>query len=191
MDWDTLQRRWHQQPAAAPDAELADVLDGNERLRRKVGRRDWVETSAAAIVAVAFGLFAWRDAGVGNWLAAAFALFVVSWACWLPFRLRRSRLPEIPRDLPMRNYLQRQGAALREQARMLESVWRWYVLPPMLGAAAHQIAAAGFSSGRDVGYLVFLLLFSAAIVWLNRHVARTHFRAAADRVEEQLRRIAD
>lgn len=191
MDWNTLQQRWRQQPGTGPAPELTELLDSNEQLRRQVLRRDRLETWAAVAVAIAFALIAWHDASASNWLAAGSSLFVALWACWVPLRLRRSRLPEVPFDLPMRSHLQRQAAALREQARMLETVWLWYELPPTLGVIVYWLAVRGYPKALDWIFFAFTLLIGVSIIWLNRRVARDKFRTAADRVDEQLRHIAD
>ena len=192
MDWNQLRHDWQDAAPAAPMMAVDELRRRDRSLWTKVRRRDLLETVAAVAVVVWFGLMAIVALVEGAWLQAAFTLLVVAWGAVLPFGLRRSR--RLARDgdhgVSMLAYLQAQREAALAQARMLERVWLWYLAPPAIGITGLTLARDGFTPGA-LGYLAVLVLLYAGIAWLNRHAARTQFRAHADELQRQIDALGD
>ena len=187
MDWDKLRNQWRETAPAAPLMAVDELRALDASLWKKVRRRDMVETIAAVVVAAFFGLTTLGTLVEREWLQAGFALLITAWAAWLPFRLRRARRSAAVdgHGASMLDYLRRQRDAALVQARMLERIWLWYLAPPAAGLAGLTLARDGFTKG-SLGYIGVLLLLYAGIAWLNRHTARTQFRAHADTLQRQI-----
>lgn len=187
MDWDKMRNQWRDAAPAAPLMAVDELRMLDASLWKKVRRRDLLETVAAVIV-VAFLAFRMLESVLGReWLQTGFALLVFAWAVWMPFRLRRARhsMAVDGHGASMLDYLRRQRDAALEQARMLETVWLWYLAPPTAGLIGLAVASEGFSRG-SLGYIGLVLLLYAGLAWLNRRTARTQFRAHAERLQRQI-----
>ena len=187
MDWDSMKQQWRQDApvAAAVSIEELQSLDGT--LRKRVRRRDLIETVAAVAVAIFFTLTALGMAAEGEWVALGFSVLLVLWAVAVPLRLRQARLqvPEEDPRLPLVENLGRQRDAALAQARMLEQVWLWYLTPPMIGIFGLTLALRGPSIFALV-YLAVVVVLYLGIAWYNRRAARTKFRAHADALQRQI-----
>lgn len=187
MDWDSMKQQWRQDApvAAAVSIEELQSLDGT--LRKRVRRRDLIETVAAVAVAIFFTLTALGMAAEGEWVAFGSSVLLVVWAVVVPLRLRhaRRRVPETDPKLPLVENLGRQRDAALAQARLLEQVWAWYLTPPMIGIVGMTMALRGPSVFALV-YLAVVVVLYLGIAWLNRRTARTKFRAHAERLQHQI-----
>ena len=187
MDWDKLRNQWRETAPAAPLMAVDELRALDASLWKKVRRRDMVETAAAVIGAVFFGLTTVGTLVEREWLQAGFALLITAWAVWLPFRLRRARRSAAAdgHDASMLEHLRRQRDAALVQARMLERIWLWYLAPPATGLVGLTLARDGYTRGA-LGYVAAVLLLCAGLAWLNRHTARTQFRAHANTLQRQI-----
>lgn len=187
MDWDSMKQRWQHDAPAVPAASIDELQALDQAIRRRVRRRDLVETVAAVAVAVFFTLTALGMASRGEWAAVGFSVLLVAWAAVVPLRLRHARrqVPEEDPQLPLVENLGRQRDAALAQARMLEQVWLWYLGPPLIGIVGITLALRGPSMFALV-YLSVVVVLYLGIAWYNRHAARTKFRAHAERVQRQI-----
>lgn len=189
MDWDSIRQQWQAQAAGAsePAPGVEQLRRESDRLQRTIRRRDRLETIAAVVVAVFFLLAAGGEFSRGGWVGGGFALLLVAWAVFVPFRLRRARqaLPEPRPDLPLRLYLQRQREAALVQARMLERAWLWYVAPCMVGLLGLTFSVPGSGTGRLV-YGAFVVALGILVAWINRRAARQVFRGHARALQQQI-----
>lgn len=192
MDWDKLGQQWREQSAAGGLAPLDVLRERDRALWRKVWRRDLLETVAAVFVAACFAVAAVVALGRAEWLVAAWALLLVAWAAYVPFRLRSARrlAREPGPDMPLLAFLEQQREAMFAQARMLERVWAWYLGPPAIGLAGFMFSVRGVTP-RSLAYVGVMLAFCVVIAWLNRYAARNEFgeraralQAAIDRLRE-------
>ena len=187
MDWDSMKQRWQHDAPAVPAASIDELQALDQAIRRRVRRRDLLETVAAVAVAVFFTLTALGMASRGEWAAVGFSVLLVAWAAVVPLRLRHARrqVPEEDPQLPLVENLGRQRDAALAQARMLEQVWLWYLGPPLIGIVGITLALRGPSMFALV-YLSVVVVLYLGIAWYNRHAARTKFRAHAERVQRQI-----
>lgn len=187
MDWDSMKQQWRQDAPAAPAVSIQELQSLDGTLRKRVRRRDLVETVAAVAVAIFFTLTALGMAAEGEWVAFGSSVLLVAWAVVVPLRLRyaRSRVPEADPQLPLVENLGRQRDAALAQARLLEQVWAWYLTPPMIGIVGVTMALRGPSVFALV-YLAVVVVLYLGIAWLNRRTARTKFRAHAERLQHQI-----
>lgn len=187
MDWDSMKQRWQHDAPAVPAASIDELQALDQAIRRRVRRRDLVETVAAVAVAVFFTLTALGMASRGEWAAVGFSVLLVAWAAVVPLRLRHARrqVPEEDPQLPLVENLGRQRDAALAQARMLEQVWLWYLGPPLIGIVGITLALRGPSMFALV-YLSVVVVLYLGIGWYNRRAARTKFRAHAEELQRQI-----
>lgn len=192
MDWDDIRQRWREDVPDAPLTPIGALQQSDRKLAKAVRRRDLFETAAAWLVAAIFAVWCVVAAVQGRWLLLFFGLVVTLWAVWVPFVLRRARreVPAVDHRLPPRLYLSRQRDAALLQARLLERAWLWYLTPPAVGIIGLTLTLDGFTTG-SMAYLAGLLAVYAGLAWLNRHVARTRFRAHAEALQSHIRRLED
>ncbi|MBD8527145.1 hypothetical protein [Pseudomarimonas arenosa] len=188
MDWNTLRQRW--QSAAETIQAPADVEALRERdrqLRATVKRRDRLETAVALLVAPLFVWVAWDSAAEGHLLRAGFALFIALWGGFVPLRLWYSRrqMPTLHADRPLLEYLGEEREAMLAQARMLESIWIWYLAPCAIGVLGLVLSVRAPTLGTWI-YIAVVLGFCALIGKANKVAARTRFRALAEDIGRQL-----
>lgn len=187
MDWNEIRRQW-QHDAPATTAVPVDKLQSLDRaIQKQVRRRDLIETLAAAVVAIFFTFVALGLAADAEWTALAFTVLLVMWALAVPLRLRhaRRRMPAEEPQLALVETLGRNRDAALIQARMLERVWLWYLTPPAIGIFGLTLTLQG-PSGFALAYLGVVTVLYFGIAWLNRHVARTKFRAHAAQLQRQI-----
>lgn len=187
MDWDSLRQQWRQDAPAASTSSIDELRSLDQALRKRVRRRDMGETAAAVVVAVFFAWSALDLAADAEWVALGFALLLVAWAVTVPLRLRRARreVPEEDPRQPLVENLGRQRDAALVQARMLERVWLWYLTPPAIGLFGMTLARSG-PSAFALAYLAAVAVLYIGLAWINRRVARTQFRAHAERLQRQI-----
>ena len=189
MDWNDLRERWR---ASEPPSRMAAMLERigsrSDRLRFAVRRRDFLETAVAIVMFPAFAWLAWQLASRGVWLPFAFVAFLLGWLVYVPLRLRAARrtLPVMRADLPTRDYLAAERDAMLAQAKMLEAVWKWYLMPCAIGVVGFVVSARGFTA-KTMAYSAVVLGFFVLLHHANRTAARKGFRAHADDIDAQVR----
>lgn len=191
MSWDELRSQW--QCAAVPEPPptsnlVDDVRAAARRLRRSIVRRDWTESLVAILLLPLAGWWTWQAASAQNWPRLGFAVLLGAWLLYVPWRLWRARrhLPRSAREQPLLQYLSAQHGALLLQARMLETVWRWYLLPPVVALSGMTLSLHGPSLVALVTSAIYVAL-ALGIHFLNVHAARTVFRKQAADIAAQLR----
>jgi len=187
MDWDTMRQQWRSEGPAAGTVSVDELESRDQALQKQVWWRDVIETAAAVVVAIFFAFTALGSAASGNWAVAGFSAVLVAWAVFVPVWLRRARrwMPVVEHHMPLVEGLVRQRDAALVQARMLERVWLWYLVPPAIGVFGLTFALRGPSTFTWT-YLAVVVLLYAGIGWLNRRVARTKYRVHADRLQRQI-----
>lgn len=172
---DELHDLWCSQPFGKT-GRGEDMLDFVEkrtnRFDRAMAVRNWIECSAAGVVAAISGFSAFR---VGDALTRAGSLVIAASAAWIIFYLLRyGKGPrEVDPTLDLRGYAQALVNRYDHQIRLLKSAKYWYLLPPylgllvwMLGILRDKARIEGLSWGDSVPPLVCSAVF-AAIWWLN------------------------
>lgn len=191
MDWNEMRMRWKSSPAVPGTLEdIAAVRERDRKLRGIVKRRDWLETAVALIVMPFFLWVAWTASRDGQLITAAFAAFIALWAGFVPLRLwyTRRRMPTLHPDRSLHEYLCEERDAMLAQARMLESIWIWYLGPCVIGVLGLVLSRKPPTLGTWI-YCGVVVGSCALIGWANHLAARSHFRAIADDIGRQLQQL--
>ena len=193
MDWKQMQQRWQQQAPGGTEAPSLDsVRRRDELLRATIRRRNLIETSVAVLMFPIFAFAAWRAGLRGAWESAFFSTWLAVWTLYVPWQLWRTRgsQPGRPVDVAVLDYLRQERDATLAQARLLERVWLWYVLPCAIGVIGLNFAALG-SRPMTWIYAGVVVSFSVALALINRRVARTELRPHAADLEHQINRLTN
>jgi hypothetical protein len=177
-----LRALWLQPVEPAPLLDPAALRQAARRFQRRIWARNLREWGAALVLVPLSAQGALRAPRWGTrlgLLCMALAGLYVSVQLY-----RRGRVGRVPESAPATEYLQGRITALSGQAELLESVWRWYLLPFVpgitliygdvaLAALRHGIPAHAVRGGLAVlaGWLGTWLLFFV-IARLNRRAAR-------------------
>lgn len=176
-----LRQLWMQSTEPLPPLDAGALQRAAQRLRRRVWRRNATEWGAAlALVPLCVYRLSKEQAPLARLGVLAIALAAVHVSATL---YRRGRVGRQPETASTAEFSRAHVTALDGQARLLESVWRWYLLPFVPGVtlchvdAARAALAASGSSAR----LWLLLLASWTLTWLLFYgIARLNRRAARD-----------
>lgn len=191
MSWAALRDSW--QTRADPDAEAAAAMPPARvsMLRRKIFRRDLLESLVALLIAplfLAFAVMAWLH---GKWWVFGFSAFLVAAVVYVPWRLWRERrkLPKSDPSRPVREYLLAEREAMRVQAELLEGIWWWYLGPLAIGVVGLYVSMRGFV-WQSAAYAAVVLVFYFAIGKANQVAARSQYRVAMEEIDEQVSQLA-
>lgn len=190
MNFDHCQQLWATQSTPAPNDGATNTTAGDaallkriradaRRFERTIFWRDAREILAALFVSAVFARIAWAAHREGSpswpcWLAATLPLGVAIHL--LVDRLRHRR----PRPIPgaaILDELDHSLASLRHQARLLRTVFWWYLLP--LGMSGTLLALQVFLYAptplpvRIFSAITALLIIGLVHIWIGRLNRRT------------------
>ncbi|MEL6534121.1 MAG: hypothetical protein AAFQ98_01855 [Bacteroidota bacterium] len=205
MREDEIMEIWQSaQPVGAVEldmGQLGEELDNKaNQMDRNIRRRDRREVIASYVGMVIFGVMAWHI----PWLLSKVAcLIAIAWFAFVIYRLQQTRRkgePDI--TLPFREQLKKRVLYVKEQARLLRTVFYWYILPPYAMNALFILGIGDVNAWDSplaswlpdtlpgkVFILVFLAAFYGYIVWVNRHTARTYYDPAVKELEQVLAQL--
>lgn len=145
-----------------------------EHFDRRVRRRDWLETAAAALAIV---VFAGAMPAFG-WLASVGAVLIIGGCVLVVWRLHRTRMchTEVGVDRPVTAVLRAQIRKLDDQINLLEGILWWYVAPIAIGCILVVAGLRGWS-WFTVIYTLAVVGLGAGVHRMNRRCARNDFRA--------------
>lgn len=169
---------------------------------RRVKARNVAETAAAIGGMGLFGYFAWA---IPFPLTQIACLIAIAWFAYVIYRLQRAaQLASPGAATSFRDQLERQQQYLQKQARLLDTVLYWYILPPFVTNVLFVFglgdpAAANWDPGwlqwlpfagwEKVVYLLLIAVFFGYVVWLNRRAVRKEFRPLIAQVMETRRQL--
>lgn len=162
----------------------AEMMEGirlqAERFDRRVRRRDWLETAAAALAIVVFAL----AMPAFGWLARVGAGLIIGGCVLVAWRLHRTRRrhAESGVDRPVTEVLRAQIRKLDDQIRLLEGILWWYVAPIAIGCI---LVVAGLR-----GWSWFTLFYALAVVALGAVVRHVNRRCARNDLRPRRRELA-
>jgi hypothetical protein len=199
MNFEEFQKVWSTQPSPAPRAATSNptpedvallnrVRADARRFDRTIFWRDTREILAAFFVSAVFARIGWNahlesSASWPCWLAAALPLGVAIYL--LIYRLRHHR----PRPAPsaaILDELDHSLARLRHQARLLRTVFWWYLLP--LGMSGALLALQIFLyAPTPLPVRIFAAITALSIIALvHIWVARLNHRALKTQLEPRI-----
>ncbi len=181
---------------------VAELRHSKEVLDRKIGRRDQREIIACYIGAIGFALLAWHIPFF--WTKVA-CVMVIGWFGYVIYRLKNtSKDSEPDSSLTLLEQLEQRKKYLQKQAKLLDSVLYWYILPPFIMNVIFVFGIGDPTSWdswlasvmpetlRDkIMMLSFVFVLYSYILWTNRKAARTHYPPLIkdiERVQDELRK---
>ncbi len=116
-------------------SRLLSALNGKmNRIEKSIRRRDITETTVAILMIPVFGYFAYE---IPFPLTKVGSILIIIWLGYLIFKLRdvKKHKPRVDLTLSFREQLENQKAYMLQQARLLDTVLYWYLLPPFIANA--------------------------------------------------------
>jgi len=159
-----LRQLWLEEPASVPAIDSRAIERAARRLRRRVWIRNLSEWSAAVVLvplALDGVLHGTRLVTQLGLCAIAIAAIYVSAELY-----RRGRLGQQPPSASTAEFLQHHVHALGRQAELLESVWRWYLIPFVPGISLIYADVAWAAVARTGGALSGWVWLTLVGAWL-------------------------
>ena len=175
---------WQAEGRGSIPPRVTDVHQRAKTFYGKIGRRNWIEYAAAALVVVGFSAWALTEerplVRLGLAMIAAGSLFV-GWQM-----RRRASLEQSPIAPTLVEAIAYYRAQLARQRDALRSVWSWYLLPLLPGMLLVLVGRAFLSGGDSeegaplalLPVLLLVALVFGLVWWANRK--------AADKMQEQI-----
>lgn len=159
-----------------------------ERFDRRLRRRDWMETVAAALAIVAFA----AAMPALGWLARVGAVLITGGCVLVAWRLHGTRMrhAECGVDRPVAEVLRTQIRKLDDQIRLLEGVLWWYVAPIAIGCILVVAGLRGWS-WFTVIYTLAVVALGAGVRHVNRRCARKELRPRRRELASMLESMGD
>jgi hypothetical protein len=210
MNWNDYEAIWKRQelPVGA-GADLTDLRATFETKRRKLARglfvRDLIEGFGGALLALAFGTWAWRT-GRAGWPFAVGVLLILGVASVFLHSWLRSRRTRLGPEAALLVRLDLNIAELRHQRRLLDNIGKWYLTPYVIA-----IGLMGWDLSRYAGrrappglmremltapltlawILVLLLVILWAFWWWWRGIQHVVHQRIDPRLEELMKMRRD
>ena len=179
---------------------VAELRNKMEAIDRKIKARDQKEIVASILGMIAFLYLAYDIPFVWSKVAC---LLTVGWFGYVIYRLKATSQGKEPdAGLPLQAQLEARKLYLRNQARMLNKVLYWYVLPPFLinvifffglgDPGVWDSPLATFLPEDLVSKFIvlgFIFVLYAYITWMNRKAARTYYPPLIAEIEQTQREL--
>ncbi len=182
---------------------IVDLNNKATQLNNVIRKRDRREIIASVIASMLFIYLAYSVPFV---IARVGCLVAIASFGYLVYRLRHNRQLKKPIDLTLsfKDQLARQRQNMEQEAKLLNTVLYWYILPPFV---AQIIFLFGIGDPSTIGwdsplmeylpltmadklrFLGFVALFNLFIVWLNKRAVRKEIKPIIeeiDRLQQQL-----
>ncbi|MBO3696821.1 hypothetical protein [Roseivirga sp. E12] len=182
---------------------LTDLNKRAKRLNNVIKNRDRREIIASALGAILFMYFAYEVPFI---IARIGCLLTITWFVYLVYKLRNNRSLKRPIDLTQsfRQQLENQRQNMEQEAKLLNSVLYWYVLPPFIANVVFILgigdpSISNWESGlleylpvtmeSKLRMIGFIALFNVLIVWINKRAVKKTLKPIIDdidRLQKQL-----
>jgi hypothetical protein len=183
---------------------MIDLNNRMSRIERSIRKRDIIEITTAILMIPVFGYFAYEIPFV---VTKAGCILTMIWFGYLIFKLKDVKKHKLPINLALsfREQLANQKAYLIQEARLIDNVFYWYLLPPFV---AHVIVVLGLGDPAEYGwsniianeilpiplinkvvYLIFAAVLYAGILWINKRTVKKTYKPVIkeiERVQQQL-----
>jgi hypothetical protein len=170
-----IKELWKGQAVEVPMFTPSQMRKEADSFRRRVARRNRVETVAGVITMAVFGFYVWVFPSPLMRIGSLLVIAGVSFVLWQLHRRAPSRsLPPEALGLPFIDYYRGELARQRDA---LRDAWLWYVAPLLPGFVVFRCGFPLGSMRIGPGWNGMLVDLSAAavfigVIWLNRHGAR-------------------
>ena len=183
---------------------LIELNTTMKQMEKNILARDRRETVASLIGIPIFGYFAYAIPFPVTKIACILAIAIF---CYIIYKLRsvRKQMPIPNMSLSFREQLEHRKEYILKQKKLLDQALYWYVLPPYLMNILFIIGlgdpeAYNWSSNlveylpflfiEKLRLIIFLTIFYAWIVWLNRRAAKKAFPPVIADIEKVQRQLA-
>ena len=177
----TPQELWQSQQKEDVTMTLEQVRAHARRLERRVAWRNGREYAAAVPVIVVFGWAAWSLPSPLIRIASPLTIAAVAFVLW--YLHEHGSAQALPPELGTTNAVEFLRGELVRQRDLLQTVWRWYLLPFVPGQAIFVVGAARGRPGPAwaAGYGFF-----AAAIFIGGHLLN---RWSASRIQKRIERL--
>ena len=183
---------------------MIDLNRKMNRFEKAIRFRDMREIGASILGIFLFGYFTYEIPFV---LTKAASFFGMIWFAYVIYRFRAARKQKHPSNLSstFREQLQNQKEYLLQQARLLDTVFYWYLLPPFI---INVLFVIGLGDPKDygwsniiannllpislfskIGYLLFIAVLYAGILWLNKRTVKKDLKPVINDIERVLQQL--
>jgi hypothetical protein len=183
---------------------MIDLKNKINRMEKSIRNRDRVEITTAILMIPVFGYFAYEIPFV---ITKVGCILTMIWFGYLIYKLKDVKKHKLPINLALSfcEQLANQKAYLIQEARLIDNVFYWYLLPPFV---AHVIVILGLGYPVEYGwsniianeilpiplmnkivYLIFVAVLYAGILWLNKRAVKKDIKPVIkeiERVQQQL-----
>lgn len=183
---------------------LIDLKGKMDRIERGIRRRDITESLVAILMIPVFGYLAYEIPFI---MTKVGSILIMIWCVYLIFKLRNVKKHKLTINpiLSFREQLANQKAYLFQEARLIDTVLYWYLLPPLV---ANIILVLGLGDPVEYGwsntlaneilpvpliakiiYLIFCAVLYAGILWINKRTLNNTYKPILkdiERVQYQL-----
>ncbi|MTI38897.1 hypothetical protein [Fulvivirga lutimaris] len=181
---------------------VTELRNRMESLDGKIGRRDRREIIASVVGMIGFAVIAFI---IPYFWTKVSCLLTIVWFAYVIYRLKSASKDKLPdTSLSLFDQLSQRKQYLMKQAKLLNSVFYWYILPPFItnimfvfGVGQTDTWDSPLSSvlpyllSEKLTMLSLIAAFYAYITWMNRQAARSNYAPLIreiERVQEGLTR---
>lgn len=182
---------------------MNDLNDKVSRLEKIIPARDLREISASVFGILLFGYFAYE---IPFLLTKIVSIFGMIWFVYVIYRLKNIQKHKLPTDLTLslRDQLENQKENMLQQARLLDTVLYWYVLPPFL---MNILFVVGLGDPAEYGWshlfakvlplsinmkiitLVGIALFNLFTLWINKRAVKKEIKPVIKEIERVINEL--
>ena len=168
-----LNRLWQDQPTEEVRMAIEEIRDRAHKMKKKADRRNLREFAAAALVVIICIALGTRERNVAVLIGAGLLVLGTLYAVYHLHKFGTVR--SMPPDLGLKDCLDFRRAELVRQLNLYRTVWWWYFLPFVPGAALILIGRAVEHPERKwlaLGVAIAFVVTGLILGKLNQRVAR-------------------
>ncbi len=183
------------------------IIDLNRKMNRfekTIQYRDIREIASSVLGILLFGYFVYV---IPFLLTKIASVFMVIWFAYVIYKFRAAKKYKSSANLSLsfHEQLKNQKENMIQQARLLDTVLYWYLLPPFI---LNVIFIMGLGSPTDyswanttanrllpltitykIGYLIFIAVLYAGILWLNKRAVKKGINPVIEDIERVLQQL--
>ena len=186
------------------------MIDLNRKMNhfeKAIHYRDIREIFSSVLGILLFGYCTYEIPFVLTKVASFFGMI---WFAYVIYRFRAVKKQKLPSNLSLtfREQLENQKSNMIQQARLLDTVFYWYLLPPFI---MNILFVIGLGDPKEYGwsntivnellpiplinkivYLIFVAVLYAGILWLNKRAVKKNIKPVIkeiERVQQQLESV--
>jgi hypothetical protein len=177
---------------------MIDLNKKMNRFEKAIHYRDIREIFSSVLGILLFGYFTYEIPFV---LTKAASFFGMIWFAYVIYRFRSAKKQKLSPNLSLtfREQLENQKSNMLQQARLLDTVFYWYLLPPFIMNILF-VLGLGDPNEYDwsntianellpippinkIIYLIFIAVLYAGILWLNKRAVKKDIKPVIKEIE--------